>query len=31
MVLVNGEKIKMPLKVIPYLEKSKTDLIKEIT
>lgn len=31
MVLVNGEKIKIPLKVIPYLEKSKTDLIKEIT
>lgn len=31
MVRVNGEKIKIPLKVIPYLEKSKTDLIKEIT
>lgn len=31
MVLINGEKIKIPLKVIPYLEKSKTDLIKEIT
>ncbi|MGW7798510.1 hypothetical protein [Staphylococcus xylosus] len=31
MILVNGEKIKIPLKVIPYLEKSKTDLIKEIT
>lgn len=31
MVRINGEKIKIPLKVIPYLEKSKTDLIKEIT
>ncbi|WP_210128623.1 MULTISPECIES: class I SAM-dependent methyltransferase [unclassified Staphylococcus] len=30
-VRVNGEKIKIPLKVIPYLEKSKIDLIKEIT
>ncbi|UXR77799.1 MULTISPECIES: class I SAM-dependent methyltransferase [unclassified Staphylococcus] len=30
-ITVNGEKIKIPLKVIPYMEKSSKELINEIT